>query len=56
MSEVTLSAAATERTSLSEDWLAVVMGLGVFALADGLTWKDSAGLRRAAAPTPAASA
>ncbi|HXZ15306.1 MAG TPA: putative sulfate exporter family transporter [Roseiarcus sp.] len=45
MSEAILSAAAAERTSLSEDWLAVVIGLGVFALAllsvvgiDALGW------------------
>ncbi|HXZ17754.1 MAG TPA: putative sulfate exporter family transporter [Roseiarcus sp.] len=45
MSQATLSAAATERSNWSEDWLAVVIGLGVFALAllstvgvDALGW------------------
>src|SRR5271170_6800972 len=45
MSEATLSIEAAERSRISEDWLAVVIGLGVFALAllsfagiDALGW------------------
>src|SRR5271157_6401908 len=45
MSEATLSVQATQQAQISEDWLAVVIGLGVFALAllslagfDALGW------------------